>query len=98
MGFDRIFTLNLCQGHSRVAHCCTIFLKSSGYRNIDDRHRNVDRSTTKSCFICRSEIENTVSAINVFEFNRAEIMRVNCPCPWVALTACVCSLIRRMSF
>ena len=24
----------------RLAHCCTIFLKSSGYRNIDDRHRN----------------------------------------------------------
>ena len=23
-----------------IAHCCTIFLKSSGYRNIDDRHRN----------------------------------------------------------
>ena len=23
-----------------LAHCCTIFLKSSGYRNIDDRHRN----------------------------------------------------------
>ena len=23
-----------------VAHCCTIFLKSSGYQNIDDRHRN----------------------------------------------------------
>ena len=23
-----------------LAHCCTIFLKSSGYGNIDDRHRN----------------------------------------------------------
>ena len=23
-----------------LAHCCTIFLKSSGYQNIDDRHRN----------------------------------------------------------
>ena len=23
-----------------VAHCCTIFLKSYGYRHIDDRHRN----------------------------------------------------------
>ena len=24
----------------QLAHRCTIFLKSSGYRNIDDRHRN----------------------------------------------------------
>ena len=27
-----------------LAHCCTIFLKSSGYQNIDDiddRHRNL---------------------------------------------------------
>ena len=25
---------------NNLAHCCTIFLKSSGYQNIDDRHRN----------------------------------------------------------
>ena len=31
-----ILLASLCS----VAHCCTIFLKSSGYRNIDDRHRN----------------------------------------------------------
>ena len=30
----------LSQVTVEVAHCCTIFLKSSGYRNIDDRHRN----------------------------------------------------------
>ena len=29
-----------CRDDSEVAHCCTIFLKSSGYRNIDDWHRN----------------------------------------------------------
>ena len=28
-----------------IAHCCTIFLKSSGYRNIDDRHRNPNINT-----------------------------------------------------
>ena len=28
-----------------LAHCCTIFLKSSGYRNIDDRHRNPNNNT-----------------------------------------------------
>ena len=28
-----------------VANCCTIFLKSSGYRNIDDRHRNPNINT-----------------------------------------------------
>ena len=29
----------------QLAHCCTIFLKSSGYRDIDDRHRNPNINT-----------------------------------------------------
>ena len=35
-----ISSLALARSSSPLAHCFTIFIKSSGYRNIDDCHRN----------------------------------------------------------